>query len=110
MKYSYSMTHLKRILKELGVSDSTRSKLNAVVLHFEEFNIHPVDCILTHDFYPIIEQLSGCSKKDTETTFNNLIKRIYEEDKKIFIKLFDYNKRPTLKKFIQLILEECLVQ
>ena len=109
MDYSYSKAHLKAILTDLHASENLKKKMRYLMTICEKHNVHPMDIVLTHDVYPVLEEKFGDTQNEIKEYLNGWIRKLYKEDKDIFKRLFYYNKRPTLKKFIQLILDECLV-
>lgn len=107
--YTYSRTHLVKICHELHMKTSMIDELIKVLTHFEKNNLHPVDYTLTKDFYPIISNMNGQALREIESSYTVWVKSCYKTDPKIFIRIFEYYKKPTLKKFIQLIFRECLI-
>ena len=110
MGYTYSKSHALNICQEMNMSKEMISSIRKVVDHFENMQLHPIDCTLTRHFYPIIEEYydGTMDMKDIKNMYTNWIKDVYKKNAGVFKKLFDYNKRPSLKKFVQLFLEECL--
>lgn len=107
--YKYSTIRLRRICKKLKITVQEKHELEFVMKELEKNEKHPLDLVLCRDFYPLIEKKFGYNKCEVESRYRRMIMNKYSEDKYKIDEILDCNRRPTLKKFIQLIFLETLI-
>lgn len=100
--YNYSYRKMKNLCERLSI-DSKLAELMQVVNHLEDINKHPLDMVLTEDFYPILEEYTGKSKGGIEKEYRKLIKKIYKENHDDIQYILNITGKVTLKKFLQFL-------
>ena len=93
--YHYSYKKLKNLCERLFI-DSKFDELIEVVNYLESKNKHPLDMVLTKDFYPILEEYTGKSNR-------KIVKDLYKDKHDEVQYVLNITGRVTLKKFLQFL-------
>lgn len=100
--YHYSYKKLKNLCERLFIN-SKFDELIEVVNYLESKNKHPLDMVLTKDFYPILEEYTGKSKNKIEKEYRKIVKDLYKDKHDEVQYVLNITGKVTLKKFLQFL-------
>lgn len=100
--YNYSYKKMKNLCERLSIENKFK-ELMQVINHLEDENKHPLDMVLTEDFYPIITEYNGKSESTVEKEYRKMIKSLYKENHDEVQYALNITGKVTLKKFLQFL-------
>lgn len=106
--YDYSLERIKRVIKKLDMPSHLAKSIKIFAEYCGANSIHPTDIILTRHYYAIIEERLGYTMPKLETDFRTFLDKLSKEQYSNIKDIFEYYRKPTPKKMLQLILSDAL--